>query len=102
MEGVILFTTFAQTATGCEGLLPEFAKYGIGGIIAFGALYLWQRDQKKFEQHLKDDVEKEKGMKEQAEKDRDRMIDVAINSTTAINDLKHDLELRDARRGDKS
>lgn len=81
-----------------EQLLPEFAKFGIGGIIAFGALWLWQRDQKKFEAHLIEDAKKEQGMKEQAEKDRDRMIDVAINSTTAINDLKHTIELENVRK----
>lgn len=81
-----------------DQLLPEFAKFGIGGIIAFGALWLWQRDQKKFEKHLQDDADKEKGMREQAEKDRDRMIDVAINSTTAIQDLKHTIELDNARK----
>lgn len=100
MEGVLLLTTFAQ-ATGFEGLLPEFAKYGIGGIIAFGAIYLWQRDQKKFEKHLMEDTEKEKAMREQAEKDRDRMIDVAINSTTAISDLRHTIELENAKKGEK-
>lgn len=87
---------------GMEQLLPEFAKFGIGGLIAFGALYLWQRDGKRFEQHLLDDAKKEEGLRVQAEKDRDRMIDVAITSTTAITDLRHDLELRDARREKQS
>jgi len=82
-----------------EQLLPEFAKFGLGGIVAFAALYLWQRDGKRFEEHLKEDTKKEEVLRMQAEKDRDRMIDVAITSTTAITDLRHDLELRDAKRG---
>jgi hypothetical protein len=85
-----------------ETLLPEFAKFGLGGIIAFGALWLWQRDQKKFEKHLQDDADKEKGMREQAEKDRDRMIDVVVSSTTAINDLKHTIELDNAKKENRS
>lgn len=84
-----------------EQLLPEFAKFGLGGIIAFGAIWLWQRDQKKFEKHLMEDTAKEQAMREQAEKDRDRMIDVVIHSTTAMTELRHDWELREAKRENK-
>lgn len=84
-----------------EQLLPEFAKFGIGGILALGIIVLWQRDVKKFEAHLIEDTKKETGMREQAEKDRDRMIDVAITSTTAISDLKHEIQLGNAKKGDQ-
>ena len=85
-----------------ETLLPEFAKFGLGGIIAFGAIWLWQRDQKKFEQHLLEDREREREMKEQAEKDRDRVMDVVIANSDALKDLRHSIELQDVHRGDKS
>lgn len=84
---------------GLEQLLPELAKYGIGAIFGGVILWLWQRDQKKFEEHLKEDALRERDMKQQAENDRDRMIDVIITNNDALKDMRHAIELDQSRKG---
>lgn len=80
-------------------ILPELAKYGIGGLFAGIILVLWQRDQKKFEEHLKEDAQREREMKQTAENDRDRMMDVIITNNDVLKDMRHEIELDRIKKG---
>lgn len=82
-----------------EELLSQFGQYGLAGLIVAVLLWMKWNDDKAFRAHLEQDRLREEALRQQAEEDRDKMIEVIVNNNQVMGEMKQSVDISNARSG---